>query len=737
MKLLWFLASLVLLSASGVVYGEPSWSQLPVLARTGQFDQVLSALESYASRDTSPLVCSLLSDLQAQRRHRQEQREAQQKALAAALADSESLLRAGQVDRALLSALEASSLSEDPRVMVDLEQIRRLVAESEGQAAAAEAAHDWLEALAIYRALYLLYDDQEHYKPQMDQAQRRARLLRLYAPQQFKELVRQRKERVAAAETQPSDATTQVGVSGETLQPPAEAELELDDETWETLLDGVDLDMFRQALLRSSYRHVTSPGYEPMVEAAVQALQTLAQTPELAESLPTLSDPQALQAFQAGLDDILRQVQAERLKMDYAEALALVDKVENLNAQTLKLPRRVLAFEMTDGMMSRLDDFSSVIWPHDMEQFSRNTQGKFYGIGIEITRRDGRLMVISPLLDTPAYRAGLKAGDFIVEVDGKDTASWSLDKAVRQITGPKGSTVRLGVERVGSETPLKFSIKRAEIEIQSIRGWQRRPDDSWDYFIDPTLGVGYVQLSSFLPQSADELDRALNQMMQKKGRLSALIIDLRFNPGGLLSSAIDIVDRFVDSGPIVSTVGAHGEVTHEFRARPDRTQPGLPMIVLTNRGSASASEIVSGALQDYGRALVVGERTFGKGSVQDLFGIADGKAFLKLTTQYYRLPNGRIIHRLPGAKTWGVDPDLVVKMTDKQVVDAIDFRRQIDMSRDAAPTTQPAPTAADILAKGLDPQLEAALLVLKTQLVAGQIAVAHAEAAQPAVAASR
>lgn len=735
MKLFRLLATLALIAAADVARGEPSWSQLPAMARAGQFDQVLAVLEAHNPAQRSPQVAALLADLQAQRRHRQDQRQAQQQALAAALADSESLMANGQLDRALLSALEASSLAEDPAAMLDLEPIRRLIAESEGQAAAAEAGRDWLEALAIYRALYLLYDDQDHYKSQVDQAQRRARLLRMYAPRQFKELARLRQARVQVAQTQPTDPLAQAGAAHD-LQPNSESELELDDETWQSLLEGVDLDMFRQALLRSSYRHVTSPGYQPMLEAAIQALQTLAQMPELAESLPTLAEPQVLQEFCAGLDAILRDLRAQRLKLDYAEALAFVDKVEDLNARTLKLPRRVLAFEMTDGMMSRLDDFSSVIWPHDMEQFSRNTQGKFYGIGIEITRRDGRLMVIAPLLDTPAYRAGLKAGDFIVEVDGKDTASWSLDKAVRLITGPKGSTVRITVERLGSDVPLTFSIKRAEIEIQSIRGWQRRPDDAWDYFIDPTLGIGYVQLSSFLPQTAEELDRAINQMAEDQ-RLSALIIDLRFNPGGLLSSAIDIVDRFVESGPIVSTVGAHGEVTHEFRARPHRTHPDVPTVVLTNRGSASASEIVAGALQDYGRGLVVGERTFGKGSVQDLFAIADGKAFLKLTTQYYRLPKGRIIHRLPGAKVWGVDPDLYVKMTDKQVVDAIDFRRQIDMARDAAPTTQPAPTANDILARGLDPQLEAALLVLKTQLVAGQIAVAHAEEPEAAVAVSK
>jgi carboxyl-terminal processing protease len=216
--------------------------------------------------------------------------------------------------------------------------------------------------------------------------------------------------------------------------------------------------------------------------------------------------------------------------------------------------------------------------------------------------------------------------------------------------------------------------------------------------------------------------------MEKDNGLSSLIIDLRGNPGGLLSSAVDISDRFVGEGTIVSTVNSANKETKRYEAKAEHSYRRFPIIILVNQGSASASEIVSGAIQDYQRGLIVGNRSFGKGSVQDLFPMdRDNKSFLKLTTQYYKLPAGRIIHRKPGDKVWGINPDLEVKMTTTQVADMIKYRQDVDVIRGDNDKPDPkveVATAAKMLEKGMDPQLSAALLVLKTGLVAEHVAIA-------------
>lgn len=707
-----------------------SAADLTVMAEHGRFDQLLRLLDQEVSapRDvpTDPRLDALVASLQTHQRNMAEQRDARLATYQQTLAEMNDRLNEGKIEDALRGAIEASGLADDPAAMLDNPTVQTLVRNAEQQAAAAAGEGQWLDALNVYRGLYYLFDDRAHYRDQMLQAERHVRILRLYAPDHLKALYMQRAERLGKDDAEPP---------------------QFDDETWEQRLDGVRLTMFWQSLVHAAHKHVNGPGYNGLLLGSLDALEAVVETSGLEQAFQGLDDPAAVQDFRKGLAQIRRDLEERHKDLNYAQAMSLFDRIEDLNRQTIRLPRQVLAYEMADGAMATLDEFSSVIWPREMEQFSRNTSGRFFGIGIQISRRDGQLVVITPLPGTPAQRGGIKAGDIIAKVNGMDTASWSLDRAVREITGPQGTEVTLTLDRLNQAQPIELTIQRDEIPMHSVSGWQRRSDDgseSWDFYIDRDFAIGYLRVSNFLPQTAEDIDAAINAMEADAG-VKGLILDLRFNPGGLLQSAVDVSDRFIRSGAVVSIVGPSGQSAREYRARPDHTHPPMPLVVLVNQGSASAAEIVAGALQDHQRALIVGQRSFGKGSVQDLFNIGNGQAYLKLTTQYYQLPNGRIIHRQPLADTWGVDPDLAVLMTDEQVERALEFRQDIDVLRAPNEDTatdengQPiaSPTARQILEQGLDPQLSAAMLILQTRLTADQLPLAQAQEITPAATVAR
>lgn len=733
-------AAVIATATPGPVLAEPTAAaeaptlqaaQLPHLAESGRFTELLTRLKTDYPGTDAQGVRSLISDLERYQANEAERRAARQAAYDEALATLTRELEAGRVEDALVAAIDAHTLAEDPPALLERPEVKTLIGRAEELAENAVATNDWVEALSVYRLLDLLFDDYATYREQTKQAGRHLRVLQLYAPEELEKLYRARLERREKAE---AEAKAQQQAAGEAVEAEEEddaetdplAPLNVDHESWQTRLKGVEPAMLRQTLHQAAREHINSNGYTPLMQGAVESLLVLVRTDALAQTFPSFQNQAAMQEFRNYLERTAASLKAPDQNLGFYEASTIIDKIMLMNDRTLELPEQVLVYEMTEGATQTLDEFSAVIWPQEKETFSRSTQGRFYGIGIQISRRDGRLVVVSPLANTPAQSAGIEAGDIIAQVDGRDTSTWGLDKAVREITGPEGTVVTLGIERTGKPDLIEYRIARAEIVIESIRGWQHTQGGAWDYFIDPDNRIGYVRLSQFIPQTADDLDAAVQQM-QASGPLNGLILDLRFNPGGLLSSAIDIVDRFIAEGPIVFTVDATGTRTNESRAQRHRTYEPFPVAVLINQGAASASEIVSGALQDYGRATIIGTRTFGKGSVQDLFPLDHGKAYLKLTTQYYMLPLGRIIHRKPEAKAWGVEPDLVVEMTNQQVADSLEVRQEADVLRDGEADPDAA-QAADILTQGLDPQLEAALLVLKTRLVAQHIAMAQAPA---------
>ncbi|MBI4613166.1 MAG: S41 family peptidase, partial [Planctomycetes bacterium] len=285
------------------------------------------------------------------------------------------------------------------------------------------------------------------------------------------------------------------------------------------------------------------------------------------------------------------------------------------------------------GMVDTLDPYSAYLDPESLEEMKVETEGKFGGLGIEVSLEDGWITVITPIEDTPAYEAGILAGDRIVEVEGESTEDMTLQEAVRRLRGKPGTQVTIGVLSLGEAEPHEVVITRALIRVKSVKRVG---------IVDAEAKIGYLALVSFQDDTTKELEEAIGRMEEQGAR--AFVIDLRNNPGGLFHESIYSADLFLEDGVIVSTRGRDSRANEEFLAQAKGTLPPYPLVVLVNRGTASASEILAGALQDHRRALVIGSRTWGKGSVQSIFELDGGKRAMKLTTARYYTPSGRSIH---------------------------------------------------------------------------------------------
>ena len=323
----------------------------------------------------------------------------------------------------------------------------------------------------------------------------------------------------------------------------------------------------------------------------------------------------------------------------FTNILSIVKKnyVEDVNAKDL-------ISGAINGMLNGLDPHSAYLTPDLYKELQMDTQGRFGGLGIEITVRGGVLTVVSPIEDTPAYRAGVKAGDQIIKIEDDFTKDMSLMEAVKRMRGNKGSKVTISIKREGVPELLNFTLVRDVIRVQSVRS--RVLEE----------GYGYIRLAQFQERTDRDLQRALEKFGQEKGGLKGLVLDMRNNPGGLLTQAVRVTDLFLDSGMIVYTDGRLESQKQKYFAHKEGSWTGFPIVVLVNAGSASASEIVAGALQDHKRALILGTKTFGKGSVQTILPLDDSSA-LCLTTARYFTPKGRSI------QASGIVPDIVIEST--------------------------------------------------------------------------
>ena len=380
---------------------------------------------------------------------------------------------------------------------------------------------------------------------------------------------------------------------------------------------------------------------------------------------------QSVVAEATGADDTFRQLKLfgdvfERVRADYVEPV----------------PDQKLIESALDGMLSSLDPHSGYLNTDQYRDMQVQTRGEFGGLGIEVTLDNSLIKVVSPIDDTPASRAGIQPGDLITDIDGQAVTGLTLNEAVEKMRGPVDSTIKLRLVRKGREQPFEVSLNRAVIKISPVRA-----------HVDGD--IAYLRLTTFNEQSSAEMQSKIEEMRTKIGnKFQGMVLDLRNDPGGLLDQAVAVGDAFLDKGEIVSTRGRQPDSIQRFNARPGDILDGKPMVVLINGGTASASEIVAGALQDHRRAIVMGTQSFGKGSVQTIMPISGGGA-IRLTTARYYTPAGTSIQ----AK--GITPDIEVHQANVQAVDDTPGRREADL-RHRLKNDQ-APPAAAVVSEATEP----------------------------------
>lgn len=755
------------LSAAGQVAdaaGAASHGDLIALwdtARAGNFNQLTKELAGF-DKGSNPIAgpAATLADHIAQREKDRAARIVEvNKELEKAIGTSPSTDIS--IGKALRAAIELHMITPEGEkaAVLAMPRIKTLVENADEAAKGAEGRGDVIAAGELFVLLDALLDVQGTYKDDVRRIVQRQEMLRMYVPE---ELYNQRIARAKAM--------------GEEEFPPYNAF----GDNYIVKTNGIDETLILRAIAKTRL-HVEQRPINVLLQGGLEAIRTMVTTHDLAAAFPKIGEEEARDGMLEFLDKELTNLRARGGRpgggqLDQVQIEGLITRLLDQNDGSVGIPHPALLHEFGNGLMSQLDEFSAIIWPDEVNRFAKSTKGEFVGIGVQIEYDELlNIRVVTALEGTPAQKAGIHPKDVIKAVDGNSMLGLSLDQAVEVITGPKGSNVHLTLARPIDETPeggapspdakndnpaeikpeskdpevdrkaaiarakavkketVEVNVKRGLISVASVKGWKRQGirEDAWDWFIDKDNGIGYVRLLQFSRNSTDEFDRAIAEM--KKQGLKGLIFDLRYNPGGLLDQAAKISRRFlkVQDGVIVSTRAPNGAIDSQEVTQPSRASlADVPVVVLLNEGSASASEIVSGALSTYAHknmadVMLLGGRSYGKGSVQNVWDIT-AEAAMKVTTAYYLLPDSRIIHRRPGAKSWGVDPDLKVDMLPKQTEKALSIRRNADVrtlnehGEVARRGTTENPD--DLINKGIDIQLETALVLLRAKVAAETIA---------------
>lgn len=726
-------------------------SQAWAEAVAGHFDATDQILGKAASMSKDPTLVQLAGYSSTFKAQLESFATARHKQYDELVGQAQLLIKNQKPDYAMDIASRAFSLcdTKDPGVgapSVSKDEFRKepwvdqLVASSVQRAQQYDTSEQWLKSLRLYSDLSIIEPSTPVWKDKLKVATRRVRLLAMYTPDALKAFQeaeageREAVEQILKPTTQP---TTKPAAAADAAEKAGDG-FKVD---WHETLRGVQPAMLWEALVDADQNYYRGITYKDMALGGFNGLRAVVSTNGLEKAFPGLADPDRKAEFLRAIDKAISDNQNAIAANEQATLRMTLSGIRRANNDTVKIPDQVLTSEFADGAFEKLDPFTSMIWPSDLEEFNKATQGRFSGVGVQIqTDDDGSLRVVTPLEDTPAYKAGIKAGDVITHIDGKSAKHISVNQAVRTITGPPESSVKLTVRSPDGKSK-DYMLKRETIHVASVKGYSHKPGGGWDYMVDPQNKIGYIRITNFTSDTSAELNSAIDTMKLQKVR--GLVMDLRYNPGGLLTAATDVADKFLDHGVIVSTRPDRdtGNQPTAAMAKADPDDCDLPLVVLVNQYSASASEIVSGALKENrqrdnkARAIIVGERTFGKGSVQMLFPLFDRSAYLKLTTSHYYLPLGRCIHREENSKEWGVEPNVTVALTPDQMRAAIDAREELDVLRDAAPAGGEQPklqqkanqanvngaakpegpvTKKNLLAS--DPQMSAALLLLRLQL---------------------
>jgi carboxyl-terminal processing protease len=519
-------------------------------------------------------------------------------------------------------------------------------------------------------------------------------------------------------------------------------------ETGKQRLDGVRRRVFILAVDELSFRYISKIDYREMASKGVHRCRLLADVvgtvtkPEnkadsngqepnkspLGESFKDFKpDANSIAAFgeaMASLEDDINNWPLDGSKDSY---VSVFEKVLELNLATAKMPEGVVIIQFTEASFATLDPYTVLVWPRDVSEFEQLMTNEFPGIGIQITKQSGQLTVDSLLPDTPAYNSGLlDVGDVIEKVDGMATKDIPISCAVSRIKGPAGTKVTLTIRRKGKEGTRDVILTRAKIVVPTLKGLQVTDKGKTLRMLDEKEKIGYVRLTSFAESTASDTEDALKSL--ESAGMRGLILDLRFNPGGFFESAVAIADEFLDDGMIVITRPRLGTPDYKT-ARSRGTHPNYPMVILINAGSASASEIVAGALADpsHKRVTLVGERTHGKGVVQGISTYPGDGAQLKYTTANWYLPSGQKIKsqeeaKKEGKNDWGVGADVVVPLRSDEFRKMFELQRDndvlVNVGHDDANTPLKKHTITETVE--YDPQLATALFVVKSKLIKEQ-----------------
>ena len=544
-----------------------------------------------------------------------------------------------------------------------------------------ERQNDWLDAYGkVYYLLTRLDERNEQYEQEGERLLRQALLTDMYVPDPNQDVI-----------------------------------------SWQERRKGVSFEILRQALKLLMDRYVEKPDIRQMQEKALSNCLMLSETPRLSETFAQLGQVEPVGKYREGIKRLVEALEAETEDYyGYKPLLNLLGQVQRINEQTLRLPEEVIIGEFAEGAFSALDGYTYIVWPSDVETFRKEMTNEFSGVGVYIQKKEGLLTIESLLEDAPAAQAGLDAGDVILKIDGKSTAAMSMDMAVRRITGRAGSEVVLTIDRAGFEKPRDYTITRGQIVVRTVKGLYRDQAGDWQYFSDPQAKIAYVCLTNFAEETTASLKKLLVELQGQD--MQGLVLDLRNNSGGFLSTAVEVVNIFIDEGMIVSSRSRGAtEMLADYASHSETVDASVPMVVLVNSSSASASEIVSGALKDHERALIVGTRTFGKGNVQTIQKLRPWDAEMKMTIAYYYLPKGRRVHHDPKDKTskdYGVEPDVKVELTGEQLEKWMKVSREASVlhRRDQENKNRRYYKLEEILES--DPQLKVGMLCLKGSIVA-------------------